>query len=875
MTQINKPTDAVEEKLNKKYQRNALMSREELFKQLETSEKGLSYEERSRRLSQNGYNAVSQQKNKTWIHFLIKSILDPFIIVLIILAIATYLISTNNADYVGSIIICFIAFISVLIRFTQEFSSHVSSEKLKHLVKTKVDVRCFSLIPTEINIEDIVTGDIIELAAGSIVPTDVRIIECKDLFVGQSMFTGESIPVEKHSDYRLEKDKEEITDISNICLMGSTVISGSALAVAINTGRNNYLGVIASTIKEEKEETNFDKGVRHVSYVLIKYIIIIVLAVFFINGVLKGKWLQALLFSISVAVGLTPGMLPMIVNANLARGASFLARKKTIVKNINAIQNLGAIDVLCTDKTGTLTEDRIVLQKYINVKGKEDLSILKYTYFNSYFGTGVKNLIDKAVLEYGEEHQIDDCAEDYKKIDEIPFDYERRRMSVVVSDKQDNHLLVTKGAPENIFDICAYVLDGENKKAFDSKIKAKITMEMDKFHKQCMHVIAIAIKEEKINIKTFNKKDEKNMTLLGFVAFLDPLKTDAKVALAELESAGINIKILTGDSLEVTRNICEQVDLKILKTIEGAEIDTLNDIELRGIVEETNIFARLSPLQKNRVIGALIANGHVVGYMGDGVNDAPSLRSADVGISVDTATEIARESSDIILLEKDLKVLKNGVIEGRKIFGNIIKYMKMTLSSNFGNMFSVLVGSIFLPFLPMIPIQILIQNMLYDISQTSIPWDNVDEEFLLRPKKWDIRDLERYMKSIGIVSSFYDILTYLVLWFILSYNTVNMQAQFQTGWFLEGLISQTLIVHFIRTAKVPFFESKPNRLLVITTVFAVITAIIIPLLPFTGSLGFIKLDIKYYLILPLILIGYFISVQIVKKWYIKKYNTWL
>jgi Mg2+-importing ATPase len=873
MFKIKKVNNVGNTDLLNQYLKIASLDNETIFKQLQTNRKGLSNEETLKKLRKNGTNIIVSEKKKHWYHFLVKSIVDPFIIVLLVLSLSTYIIGTSNTDYIGSFIIFVIACISIIIRFSQEYHSHLSSLKLKHLIKTKANVLRDSKLK-EIDVERLVIGDIVYVSAGSIIPADSKIIECKDLFISQALFTGESMPIEKYENF-IETSNKSITDISNICLMGSTVISGTATILIINTGTHNYIGLMASSIKEEKEETNFDRGVKNVSYTLIKYMVIIVLVVFFINGIVKKDWFEALLFSISVAVGLTPGMLPMIVNTNLAKGSATLAKKKTIVKNLNAIQNLGAIDTLCTDKTGTLTENRIVLQKYLNVNGEEDTTVLQYAYYNSFFGTGVKNIIDKAIIEYAAGSDIKKLANEYRKIDEIPFDYERRIMSVVISTEEDNHILISKGALENVLSITNSVMKNGTVIPMTEKTKKQIINNVNILNEEGMQVIAVAIKKERVDIKTFTKKDEKDLIFAGYVAFLDPLKKDAKEALQSLKESGINIKILTGDGEEITTSICKQVNIDTSKVISGFEVDKLSDGELKKKCEECNIFVRMTPLQKNKIINILQSNGHVVGYMGDGVNDAPSLRSADVGISVNTATEIARTSSDIILLEKDLMVLKDGVITGRKIFGNIIKYMKMTLSSNFGNMFSVLVGSVFLPFLPMIPIQILIQNMLYDLSQTSLPWDDVDNEFLIKPQKWDISDLERYMKSIGIISSIYDGITYLVLWFILGYNEPHLQSYFQTGWFMEGLISQTLIVYFIRTSKIPFIESSPNRLVTLTTLIVSFCAIIIPFLPFANSLGFVIPNYKFYFILPGILIMYFLSIEIIKTMYIKKYHKWL
>lgn len=694
------------------------------------------------------------------------------------------------------------------------------------------------------------------------------------MFVSQSIFTGESVPVEKFSD--LQNPNASSVNLDNVCFMGSNVVSGSASGVVIETGKGTYLGSIADKVDEQKEVTNFEIGIKKITNLLLRYMIIIVLGVFFINGIVKHDWLQALLFAVSVAVGITPGMLPMIINVNLSKGAQFLAKKKTIVKNLASIQNLGAIDTLCTDKTGTLTIDKVVLQKYMNVNGEEDLKVLDYAFLNSYYSTGIKNLIDRAVIEYGVENKVKDTVENYKKIDEIPFDYERKKMSIVVETPKKNYRLITKGALEEILKICNTVKYNDQIIDINQEMIDKINKNADDLHNQGMHVIAICEKGEYPGVNVFNKDDEKDMTFIGYVAFLDPPKKDVKKSLDSLERAGVTLKVLTGDSGTVTQNICRQVGIKFDNILTGVEIDQMNDEELKKRVEDTNIFARLSPMQKSRVVNLLRQNGHVVGYMGDGVNDAPSLRAADVGISVDSATDIAKESSDIILLEKSLMVLRDGVIEGRRIYGNIMKYMKMALSSNVGNVFSVLVGSIFLPFLPMIPIQILIQNLVYDMSQIAIPFDRVDKEFLKKPKKWDTKDLMNFMDVFGVTSSLFDVVTFLALWFILGFNGIDKQQFFQTGWFIEGLISQTLIVHFIRTEKIPFIESTANKLLILTTALSIVAAIIIPIV-FSGIKGFnfVILPASYFIYLVIILFSYAVLVQIVKGIYIRKYKNWL
>lgn len=856
---------------DKEFQEFAQMKTDEILKNFNTSNDGLTDNEAQKRIYENGKNIVIDRKKKPWYIFLFKSFMDEFIIVLIILAIVSFILN----DKLGAGIICILALISGIIRFIQEYTSYLADQKLKNMVHTTTDVRRKDEKDLkEINIEQLALGDIVELGAGSIIPADLRIIECKDLFISQSIFTGESVPVEKF--VNLNNLSSSSVKLDNICFMGSNVVSGAAVGVVIETGKNTYLGNIANKVSEEKQVTNFEIGINKITNLLLRYMIVIVLIVFLINGIVKHDWLQAILFAVSVAVGITPGMLPMIINVNLSKGAQFLAKKKTIVKNLNSIQNLGAIDVLCTDKTGTLTIDKVVLQKYMNVAGEEDLKVLDYAFLNSYYSTGIKNLIDKAVIEYGIEHKVKEYTDKYKKIDEIPFDYERKKMSVVVETPKGNKRLITKGALEEILKICTKVKYNEEYLDLTQDMITKINENADKLHNQGMHVIAVCSKQEYPGENIFNKDDESEMTFIGYVAFLDPPKPDVKEALDSLEKAGITLKVLTGDSGTVTQNICKQVGIKFDKVITGVDLDKMNDDELKKQIEEVDIFARLSPIQKCRVVTMLRQNGHVVGYMGDGVNDAPSLRAADVGISVDSATDIAKESSDILLLEKSLMVLKDGVIEGRRIYGNIMKYMKMALSSNVGNVFSVLIGSIFLPFLPMIPIQILIQNLIYDMSQIAIPFDNVDKEFLVKPKKWDTRDLKHFMNVFGATSSLFDIATFLALWFILGYNSIGKQQFFQTGWFIEGLISQTLIVHFIRTEKIPFIESIAHKFLLLSTGISIALAVIIPYI-FSGikDFNFVILPSSYYIYLVIILLLYAVLVQVVKKIYIKKYNNWL
>ena len=858
-----------DKKILEKYKQEAKKSKDETLENLKTSkEKGLSTKEVENRREANGRNIVVKEEKHSWFYFFINSFKDKFILILVILALINKFVGDDN---LGSIIILAIGFVSAMIKFFQNYSTDKFNQKLKSQMFSNATV-IRNGKEKIVRTEDIVIGHIVCLNAGAIIPADVKIIESKDLFLNQSVFTGESAPVEKKDEF-IETD--EIFSLSNICLMGTSVISGSAKAVVINTGFETYLGNMGKQIDNKKEITNFEKGMNSITKLLIKYMIVVSVLVFVIYAFIRKDLLEAVLFALSVAVGITPTMLPMIVNVNLTKGTKTLAKKKTLVKNISAIQNLGAIDVLCTDKTGTLTLDKIVLQKYINVEGKEDLSILEYAYLNSFYGTGMKNLVDRAVITYGNLHNIKDKIETYEKIDEIPFDYTRKKMSVVV--KHDEHYrIITKGALEEVLKSCTTAkINGEHLPLTDEMIE-NIENNAKKLALQGMQVIALASKREYVGKDIFGIQDEANMTFIGFVAFLDPPKKDVKSTIKNLKEYGVTTKILTGDNQYATENIAKLVGIRHDKILIGAQVDKLTDEELSKEVENVDIFARMNPMQKERIIKILKKNGHVVGYMGDGVNDAPSLHNADVGICVNTATDIAKEASDIILLEKSLKVVFNGVIEGRKVYGNIIKYMKMALSSDFGDVFSIFMASIFLPFLPLLPIQMLIQDFLYDFSQIAIPYDNVDKEFLIKPRKWDTKGLGTFMNVMGPISSLVDVLAFLAFWFILGYNGIDKESYFQTAWFVECLISETLIIHFVRTAKTPFIESKPHPILLALTGVTIVGTIFAPiLLHNVKSFHFEILPPMYYGIVAVLTIIYIIIVQFAKKIYIKKVGEWL
>ena len=654
--------------------------------------------------------------------------------------------------------------------------------------------------------------------------------------------------------------------------MGTNVISGNGLGIVIKTGLDTFMGKVNSKVSTKRDYTTFEQGINHISSMLIKYMIIICLFVFIIYGFIRQNMEEALLFSLSVAVGITPSMLPMIVNVNLTRGSKLLAKKKTLVKNIKSIQNLGSMDVLCTDKTGTLTKNKIVLQKYINLKGEDDNYVLKCAYVNSKLSTGFKNLVDKAINVYGREHNIDISS--YKKIDEIPFDYTRKISSVVVQN-DDTYSVIAKGALEEVIKVCDMALIDNKEIKISDKIIEDVNEKAVSLAKSGMQVIALAVKHEYEGIDKFNASDEVNFTLIGLIAFLDPPKEDAFKTIQKLKELGVTTKILTGDNRYATEAICSAVGLDS-KIILGVEIDKMDDQKLSEVIEDVNVFARMNPLQKERVVALLRKNGHSVGYMGDGVNDAPALHSSDVGISVDDATDIAKESSDIILLEQNLDVIYNGVLEGRKVYGNIIKYMKLALSQDFGDVFSIMLSSICLPFLPLMPIQMLIQDFIVEISQIGIPYDNVDKEFLKTPKKWDTKDLSKFMKIFGIISSITDILAFIIFWFVLGYNSIDKQAFFQTAWFVECIISETLIIYYLRTNRLNFLKSNPSKILVVLSILTVAATIIVPIL-LTGIAGFnfVTLPFNYYWYVLALAILYAAIVQIVKRRYIKKYNEWL
>ncbi|MCL1690779.1 magnesium-translocating P-type ATPase [Elizabethkingia anophelis] len=869
----------------------AVLNEKMVYAMLETSEEGLSDNTVKDRVKIYGKNEIATQKAPSWLKQFAHSFFNPFNYILACIAIISLfidaiLVPSEEKDFSTCIIIAIMLLFSTILRFIQEFRSNKAAEALKKMVKTSCLTKRKFKDSEEIEIADIVPGDIILLSAGDMVPADCRILKSKDLFISESILTGEALPVEKNA-FAIKNAKEQNPlTLRNICFMGTNVVSGSATVVVANTGIFTYFGSISRNLVSKRPETSFDIGVNKVSFLLIQFMLVMTPVIFLINGFVKDDWMQALLFAIAVAVGLTPEMLPMIVTANLAKGAVNMSKKKVIVKRLNAIQNIGAMDILCTDKTGTLTLDKIVLETHLNVRGTDDDEVLKWAYLNSFHQTGLKNLLDQAVLDHAEVHNLMKADELYMKVDEIPFDFERRRMSVVLNTSKGKHLMISKGAVEEMLSLCKYALDpgddhslhieNDNIVPLDEAMKQKILKMSEKLNAEGLRVLLVAIREFEGNHPlNYSVADENNLTLTGFIGFLDPAKPSAEPSIKALHKLGVEVKVITGDNDIVAKKICHDVGIPINNIMLGEELDHISDEELSKNTDLYSIFAKVSPLQKQRIVKVLKLKGHTVGFMGDGINDAAAIKEADVGISVDTGADIAKESADIILLEKDLMVLRSGVIYGRRTFGNIIKYIKMTASSNFGNMFSMIGASAFLPFLPMLPLQILTQNLLYDVSQSSIPWDTMDKDFLEKPKKWDASSIKKFMLYIGPLSSIFDYITFAVMFFIFKANTPEHQSLFQTGWFVEGLLSQTLIVHIIRTKKIPFIQSWAAAPVVALTSLIMLIGLSIPFTPIAGYLKMQPLPLSYFPYLLAILTGYCILTQLVKQWFIKKFQQWL
>lgn len=851
----------------KDYNEISKLTTEEILTKYHTKEEGLTNKEAQKRLNNNGKNIVIKEVNRSIFYFIFNSLKEEFIIILLVLAVINF----SLGDKLGSLVIVLIAIISMLIRVLEDYSAYKFNKKLRSkIVSTTKVIRDNKEL--EIKVENVVVGDIISLNAGSIIPADCIIINSKDLFVNESVFTGESIPVEKKETNKKEYDN--LFDIKNVLYMSSSVISGTAKAIVVKTGFDTYLGKIGKEINTKKNITAFDKGMKDITNMLIKFMVVICLIILLVDGIIRSNFTEAILFAFSVAVGITPSMLPMIVNVNLTKGTKALAKKKVLVKHIESIQNLGAIDTLCTDKTGTLTENKIVLQKYIDVLGNEDNSILEYAYINSYYSSGMKNIVDRAIMIYGSKHNLDNILPKYEKIDEIPFDYNRKVMSIIVRNK-NTYRMITKGAMEEVLKRCTKVKVKGKEEDLTKELIDIVTNKAKEMATSGMQVLALAAKKTEKGVLSFDENSEKEMTFIGFVAFLDSPKKDVKKVINKLRKYGVKTKILTGDNPYSTTMVASLAGINSDEILTGAEIDKLSDKALSIKVEEIDVFARLNPIQKERVVRILKSNGHVVGYMGDGINDAPSLRQSDVGLSVNTATDIAKETSDMILLEKNLEVIADGIIEGRKVYGNIIKYMKMALSADFGDVFSIMIASIFLPFLPLLPIQMLFQDFIYDFSQIGIPYDNVDEEFITFPKKWNTKGIAKFMIVMGITSSIIDVLAFLTFWHLLGYNSIDKESYFQTAWFITSLITELMIIYNVRTSK-DIFNSRPSKVLLSLTLLSSILTIVTPIL-FHNILSFHFeiLSIKFYLYLLSLVILYVLIVSIVKRIYIKKNHEWL
>lgn len=904
---------AIRDEQNRRIQFAATHPIQETLGYLNTTLCGLEPGKVEENRSEYGSNKVTREKKKTLPQRLAGAFINPFTAILFCLALVSSFTDmifphfslfgcvSKDFDCLTVVIILTMVFLSGTLRFVQESRSGNAAEKLLAMITTTCTVTRKGQEMAEIPLDEVVVGDIVHLSAGDMLPADVRILDAKDLFVSQASLTGESEPIEKIP--MVNETRDAITDYTNIAFMGSNVLSGSASAVVVTVGDHTLFGSMASEVAHEAVETSFSKGVNAVSWVLIRFMLVMVPLVFVANGITKGDWLSAFLFGISIAVGLTPEMLPMIVTTCLAKGAVSMSKKQTIVKNLNSIQNFGAIDILCTDKTGTLTQDKVVLEYHLNVNGEDDLRVLRHAYLNSYFQTGYKNLMDVAIIQKTEEEEADDpqlvdLSEHYVKVDEIPFDFARRRLTTVVQNRDGKTQMVTKGAVEEMLSICSFAECDGKVRPMTKELKSRILATVDDLNEKGFRVLAIAQKSNPSPAGAFGVTDECDMVLMGYLAFLDPPKESTADAIKALKAHGVTTKILTGDNDKVTRTICKQVGLKVRNMLLGSDLENMSDQELAKAAETTDVFAKLTPDQKARVVSVFRENGHTVGFMGDGINDASAMKSADIGISVDTAVDVAKESADIVLLEKDLMVLEEGIIEGRKTYANMIKYIKMTASSNFGNMFSVLAASALLPFLPMESLQLIFLNLIYDLSCTAIPWDNVDEEFISVPRKWDASSVGSFMMWIGPTSSVFDWMTYIFMYFVFCplfvsrgvlYNDlashfagadlVRMQtayvAMFQTGWFIESMWSQTLVIHMIRTPKLPFIQSHASAPLTLMTFTGIGVLTIIPFTTFGRMLGFVALPTAYFAYLIPCILLYMVLATSLKKAYVRHYGELL
>ena len=860
--------------INKLYGEDCLLPKDKFIETHNIKNEGLTTDEISSYTHKYGSNEIKQARPRKWYHYFLDSLLSPFNVILlgiIVLLCYTDIYLPEEPSYANIIVIVILVIASTLLDFFEEYRSNKAAENLKELVATTCRVIRNGrevLVP----IKNITINDTVLLSAGSMLPADLRIIEDKDLYVSQSSLTGESEAVKKSTEYDGTLDKlDNISDLNNICFMGTNVVSGSAKGVVIKIGDDSYFGKIAHTITSGKPKTAFQKGIESISKLLIRFMLIIIPIVFLLN-IWKHDTVIAFTFAVAIAITITPLLLPVILSSCLSKGAIRMSKKKTIVKQLDSIQNFGAMNILCTDKTGTLTEDRIVLEKYLDIKGEEDLRILKHAFLNSSFQTGLKGNIDEAVINRAIKTDLKDIIKDYSKVDEIPFDFSRRRLSVIVKDKNNKKQLITKGAVEEILNICTMV-DYKGEISTLTKVLKQDIINMTKsLNKDGLRVIAICQKNDIENIENFGVKDEKNMLLLGFIGFLDPPKKSAKESILRMNENGIRVIVLTGDNLEVTKAVCDKVGINSKHIILGSKLDKLSDFGVLRLLKNNNIFAKLSPIQKARIVRILRAHGNVVGYMGDGINDSPSLTNSDVGISVDTAVDIAKESADIILLEKNLNVLLDGVTEGRKTFANLMKYIKMAVSFNFGEVLSVIVASIALPFLPETPIQLLVESLLYDFGQMTIPFDNVDEEIIEKPKKFSIKSLKQFMLFMGPLSSVFDLIVFATLWFVFG---IRQAAMFQTVWFSYSIVSNLIGMHIIRTSKLPFVQSNANKMVYFSSILLIIVGLIVPFTGLGKLIGLVPMPSVYILMIFIITAIYCVIALFAKKIYIKKYGEWI
>lgn len=849
----------------------------DLFSRLSSRETGLTPEEAAQKEKEYGKNIVTLAGKDTNLHRLKDAIINPFNLILMVVASVMYftdvVAAPQDPDYSTVIIILALVFMSSLVAFIQSQRSNAAVEGLLQLISNKADVRRGGKL-VEIPMEEVVPGDIVHLSAGDMLPADVRFLTTKDTFVAQAALTGESYPVEKFSRAEI-KETDAVTDLPNIGFMGSNIVSGSAVGLVLATGNNTHFGSMAESLSGDRAKTSFERGVDAVSSLLVRMMLVLVPVVFLINGLSKGDWTTSLLFAVSIAVGLTPEMLPVIMTSTLARGAVLMSKRRVIVRTLGAIQTFGEMDVLCSDKTGTLTEDKVILERYMNVHGDDDPRVLGHAFLNSYFQTGLKNLIDLAIIDRADKENYGDIAAAYTRVDEIPFDFARRRMSVVLEDKRGKRQLITKGAVEELFELSSFVEIRGRVCALDDDIRKTLMSTYEKYNAQGLRMLLVARKDEVPDAETFSVADERDLTVVGFVGFLDPPKESARDAITTLANRGVRTVVLTGDSPGVAVMVCDKLGMDTAYRLTGRDVELMDDQALHAAVKTCDLFAKMSPAQKERVVEAFQTAGHTVGYIGDGINDAPPLRRADVGISVDTAVDIAKETADIILLDKDLRVLEKGVIEGRRTFGNIIKYIKMATSGNLGNMISVVCASILLPFLPMLPVQILIQNLLCDLSQMGMPFDHVDKEYLQQPRKWETGSIKSFTAYLGPASSVFDMVCFAVLWWIIKANTAELAPLFQGGWFVFGTASQILVIHMIRTSKIPFLQSRGSPLLLVSTLVVALVALTIGFTGFAHGIDMQPLPILFVPWLIAILAAYLLGVQFIKKIYVARYGQWM